>query len=358
MNRNSIDRGYEGRLPRTPSLEDESYMAFYEGVRNYAIVDMFPRAGEAAQQAVREAGIADDGADRSMAEIEPIVDKTPEVGVWKRVMRSQQQRAWSKIRESLYSDQAKYEAELAAAEAKAPGRLHIDPAFVTPEYAKREIHLQPGGYVGDTLAGYVFHHGTKIFYQGMNDQDELHEGVAALVVPPEGKLDRILDIGCSIGQATTALKQRFPQAEVSGMDVGEPMVRYAHKRAVDLGIDVHFAQGLAEDTKYPDGHFDAVLAYILFHEVPSSLFMTIIREMHRILRPGGVFTVVDAPNGSDFPLPNRIWMKYDAEYNCEPYSPAFVAADLPSLLKAAGFDVLDMPAQQLFLHRTVAKKPG
>lgn len=356
--KNSIDRGFEGRLPRTPLLEDESYMAFYEGVRNYAINEMFPRAGEAAQAAVADAGIKNDGADRSMAEIEPIVDKTPEIGVWKRIMRSQQQRSWSKIRDTLYSDQEKYEAQLKAAEAKAPGRLHIDPAFVTPEYAKREIHLQPGGYVGDSLAGFVFHHGTKLFYQGMNDQDELHAGVAALLVPPDGKLERIFDIGCSIGQGTTALKERFPQAEITGMDVGEPMVRYAHKRAVDLGIDVHFAQGLAEDTKYPDAHFDAVLAYILFHEVPSSLFLPIIREMHRILRPGGVFTVVDAPPAENQPLPNRIWMKYDAEFNCEPYSPGFIACDLPALLKQAGFEVLDMPAQQLFLHRIAAKKPG
>jgi ubiquinone/menaquinone biosynthesis C-methylase UbiE len=356
--KNAIDRGWDGRLPRTPLLEDESYLAFYEGVRNYAINEMFPRAGEAAQAAVAAAGIPDDGAARSMAEIEPIVDRAPAVGVWKRVMRSQQQRSWSKIRETLYADQAKYEAELDAAAAKAPQRLHIDPAFVTPDYAAREIHLQPGGYVGDSLAGYVFHHGTKVFYQGMNDQDELHQGIATLVVPPEGALTRVLDIGCSIGQVTTALKERFPAADIWGMDVGKPMVRYAHKRAVDLGIDVHFAQGLAEDTKFPDGHFDAVLAYILFHEVPSQLFLPIIREMYRVLRPGGVFTIVDAPNGSDFPLPNRIWMKYDAEYNCEPYAPAFVASDLPGMLREAGFELLDMPAQQLFLHRTVAKKPG
>lgn len=354
--KNSIDRGFDGRTPRTPLLEDESYMAFYEGVRNYAINEMFPRAGEAAQAAVREAGIPNDGAERSMTELEPIVDKTPEIGVWKRVMRSQQQRSWSKIRDTLYSDQEKYEAQLKEAEAKAPGRLHIDPAFITPDYAKREIHLQPGGYVGDTLAGYVFHQGTKVFYQGQNDQDELHAGVAALLVPPEGKLDRIFDIGCSIGQGTTALKDRFPQAEITGMDVGEPLVRYAHKRAVDLGVDVHFAQGLAEDTKYPDGHFDAVLAYILFHEVPSSLFMPIIREMHRILRPGGTFTVVDAPNENNHPLPNRIWVKYDAEFNCEPYAPAFVASDLRAMLKEGGFDVLDTPPAPMFLQRTVGKK--
>ena len=353
-----MDRGMSGVLPRTPTLEDESYLDFMEDVRNFAIREMFPVVGKQVEAAARKAGLADDGATAPYRELGAVADPLPLVGVWKRIMRSQQQITWNKIAATLHENPARYEAQLAEAERQRPNRLHYDPNFVVPDYAKLDIHLQPGGYCNDPLAGYIFHHGTKVFYQGDNDQDELHHQVADMVLTPEdGQVRRILDVGCSIGQATTALKQRFPDAEVWGLDVGLPLVRYGHKRAVDLGVDVHFIQGLAEDLKFDDGHFDSVLSYILFHEVPSRLFKPIIGEAFRVLRPGGTYTVVDAPNSKTLPAPNRLWLRFDAIYNCEPYSPAFVACDLPGLLEEAGFKDVQVESTPTFLTRTTCRKP-
>ena len=338
----NTDRGHIGLLPRTPRLEDESYLDFMESFRNHAIRGMFPRIMGLAGQA------AADG--RSP-------DESPYVRTWKRMMRSQQQQTWQKIQQSYHQDAARWEADLAAAERARPGRLHYDPDFVTPKYASLDIHLQPGGYVGDPRAGYVFHHGTKVFYQGDNDQDELHRMVVDHVRPPDdGRVLKVLDIGCSIGQCTTALKQRFPAAEVTGLDVALPLLRYAHKRATDLGVDVHFTQGLAEDMKLPSGQYDVILAYILFHEVPERLFAKILSEVHRLLRPGGTFTVVDAPNDTNLPPGNRLWLRFDARYNCEPYSPAFVASDFPGLLAQAGLRVTSRGPTPTFLTCTTAVK--
>ena len=128
-----------------------------------------------------------------------------------------------------------------------PERIHIDPDFVVPEYTRKEIHCQPGGYTDDPIGGAVFHYGTKVFYEGANDQDELHIELAEKATPPaDGKVARILDIGCSIGQATTVLADLYPNAEVWGLDVGAPMIRYAHMRAVERDKHVHFTQRLAE----------------------------------------------------------------------------------------------------------------
>ena len=330
-------RGYQGVLPRTPSLEDESYLGFMESLRNQNILQLFPKIAAFAH--------------------EPKAEEDPRVRLWKRLMRSQQQQTWEKLQQSFALQRVAYEAELVAAERARPGRLHTDPDFQVPTYATLDIHLQPGGYVGDSLAGYVFHHGTKVFYQGANDQDELHRQVVDFVSAPEsGEVKRVLDLGCSIGQCTTALKQRFPEAEVTGLDVGLPLLRYAHKRAVDLDIDVHFQQGLAEDTGLPSGQYDVILAYILFHEVPERLFKVILAEVSRLLRPGGRFTVVDAPNNRNLPAANKLWLKFDARYNCEPYSPAFVASDFQGLLQEAGLRVLESKPTPTFLHCTVAQK--
>lgn len=344
-------------MPRAPTLEDQSHLGFHESLRNFAIREMFPRVAEQAEQAATAAGLPANGREGPLKTLVDAADRLPLVGVWKRLMRSQQQRTWWKVRDTLLADAARYERELDEAEARNPGRLHYDPSFVVPRYARLPIHLQPGGYVGDKLAGYVFHYGTQVFYQGDNDQDELHKQVAANVeLPADGRIERVLDLGCSIGQATTALKERLPDAEVTGMDVALPLLRYAHKRATGLGIDVHFRQGLAEDTKLASGRFDVVLAYILFHEVPSRLFDPIVAEVARLLRPGGTFTIVDAPNGKSFPAGQRLWMQFDAQYNCEPYSPAFVATDLPALLQRHGLRVTHIGPTPTFLWRTTCVK--
>lgn len=355
-----MDRGTIGLLPRAPTLEDESHLGFYESLRNFAIRELFPVAAQRIGQAVEEAGLPDGGATAPLPQLLEATSPLPVVGAWKRIMRSQQQRTWTKVRDTLLADEAAHEQALLDAERKVPGRLHYDPAFEVPDYACREIHLQPGGYVGDrTVAGHVFHYGTQVFYQGDNDQDELHIDVASRVATPaDGQVSRILDLGCSIGQATTALKTRFPQAEVWGLDVALPLLRYGHLRAVNLDSEVHFKQALAEGTGFADGEFDAVLAYILFHEVPEALFPQIIAEAWRVLRPGGTFTIVDAPNGQAFPAPNRVWLEFDANHNCEPYSPAFVASDFRALLEAQGFNITHSGPTPTFLWCTQCEKPA
>ena len=356
MTETAIDRGTTGRLPRPPSLADESVLDYLEGVRNFSILHLFPKLAGSTDGLLAAAGV-----DRAanFDELRRVLDPVPAVGIWKRLMRSQQQMTWQRIREAVYQREAELECRLAEAANTAPDRLHYSPDFKVPPYATYEIHLQPGGYVGDALAGYVFHHGTKVFYQGANDQDELHKSVAALVRAPEdGQVGRVLDLGCSIGQATTALKDRFPDAEVWGLDVALPMVRYAHMRAVNAGANVHFVQQLAEQTDFPAAHFDAVLAFILFHEVPAHLFPRIIAEVFRVLRPGGAFTIVDAPHAANLPAANRLWVQFDSEFNGEPYALDFVSCDLLRLLTEAGFRISDRPATDMFLDCIQCVKPA
>ncbi len=200
-----------------------------------------------------------------------------------------------------------------------------------PGYAAHEIHIQPGGYVGDPLGGYVYQYGTDSFYHGVfpggNKQDKIHRGAAErLPLPADGKVRRILDLGTGIGQFAMALKERFPDAEVWALDVGAPMVRYAHMRAVDRGLDVNFIQGLASETGFPDDYFDIVTSYIMHHEVPGEISKAIFREAHRVARPGGYYYPIDFRSGRQAPRPSaymtvRIWR--DHRWNNERWSLEF-----------------------------------
>jgi ubiquinone/menaquinone biosynthesis C-methylase UbiE len=355
----SLDRGQLGVLPRPTRLADESYLEFLESFRDVLLTKMFPAMAEAGHARMTAAGLPLDDDTLPLPTIQAEFAKAPVVPTWQRFMRSQQEMMWRRTRASFAATGDAHLAHLEAAAAAGPGQLVVDPAFAVPDYARREIHLQPGGYTDDPLGGIVYHYGTKVFYQGGNDQDELHAELASLcATPDDGKVARVLDLGCSIGQGTIQLKSRFPQAKIWGLDVGLPMVRYAHARAASQNVDVNFIQALAEDMPFDDGHFDVVFAYILFHELPIDVIPAVLAEAYRVLRPGGKFVIFEFPSASQhLPPAFRFMIDYDSRDNCEPYSPGFVHADFRGMLTQAGFAVADgPPSRNSFLQSIVATR--
>ena len=360
MNEAGLERGQLGVLPRPVRLADESYLEFLESFRDVLLKQMFPAMSAAGHARLQAAGLPLDDDALPLPVIQHEFAKAPIVPAWQRFMRSQQEMMWRRTRASFGSTEAAHLDWLSAASTAGPGRLVVDPDFIVPEYARREIHLQPGGYTDDPIGGIVYHYGTKVFYQGGNDQDELHAELAELTTPPaDGRVANVLDLGCSIGQATIKLKARFADAEIWGLDVGLPMVRYAHARSAQQQVPVNFIQALAEDLPFSGGHFDIVFAYILFHELPIATIPEVLAEAFRVLRPGGQFVIFEFPSASQhLPPAHRFMIDYDSRDNCEPYSPDFVHADFRGLLTAAGFSVSDGPrSRNSFLQSIVATRP-
>ena len=362
-----MDRGSIGILPRPTTLADESYLEFVTTFRKMAIQQGFPTLaanGEAALAKAVAAGEVqvEEGKEIPLSEIKKVFHKIPFVPTWQRFVRSQQEMMWRRTRESFMAEADSVMARMAAAEEAHPERISYDKDFVPPVYTRCEIHCQPGGYTDDPLGGLVYHYGTKIFYEGFNDQDELHIELAEKAAKPaDGKIERILDVACSIGQATTVLKDLYPQAEVHGLDIGLPLIRYAHMRAVEREKDVFFKQALAEESGYPDEHFDMVLSYILFHEVPVKKMKEIVAEMFRVLRPGGTFAIYEFPSNDkgQVSASHRFMIDYDSKNNNEPYSPGFVASDFKGILEDAGFTVEQGPKlTNDFLQSLVATRPA
>jgi len=337
-------RGREGIFRRLPSLDVQSNQEFLTEIR------VFAQGGrgnmvEAARRRVREL-LAERGLDRraelSMEEVIAMVENDPTVMTSARLWLATQQLTWKGVKDLFDVNMDQCLSELKAAERAGPGSLQLNPNLNIPNYAKHEIHIMPGGYVGDPLAGYTYHYGTNNFFVGHNKQDENQTGIAAAApIPKDGKVRRILEIGCSIGQTTTALKRRFPEAEVWGLDVGGPMVHYAHMRSADLGTNVNYMQALAEDTGFPDDHFDMVVSYIILHEVPNSENTKIMKEVSRVLRGGGVYYPVDFYTSFDPPKDAygkfRRW--WDHRWNGEPWALEHMDYDLAGDLRAAGMAV-------------------
>jgi ubiquinone/menaquinone biosynthesis C-methylase UbiE len=204
----------------------------------------------------------------------------------------------------------------------------------------------PGGYAGeiapgDISTGAVYDRGVYLYAMGYMGpfNDDMGRSVANYIRRrmPEFKPRRILDMGCTVGHSTLPYKELFPDAEVWGIDVAAPQVRYAHARAAGLGREVNFAQMNAEKTRFEDGYFDLVVSHILLHETSGKAMPRIFKESHRLLRPGGYMIHADLPPFdkmdpfTQFILDNETW------YNNEPFWGAMRELDQIQLAKDAGF---------------------
>ncbi len=231
--------------------------------------------------------------------------------------------------------------------AKSKAKLDLPEGFETPRYVTAlDIHCMPGGYAtevtkDDVSVAVLYDRGVYLYAMGYMGplNDDMGRSVCNYVkrrlkgFSPK----RILDLGCTVGHATLPFKELFPDAEVWGVDVAAPQVRYAHARAAALGLDVNFAQMNAEKTSFPDGHFDLIVSHILLHETSGKAMPKIFKECARLLAPGGYMIHADLPPFdlmdpfTQFILDNETW------YNNEPFWGAMREMDQVKLAKDAGF---------------------
>ena len=94
-------------------------------------------------------------------------------------------------------------------------------------------------------------------------------------------------------QSTFPYCDIYPKANVVGLDYAAPMLKYGHRLAEERNKKIHFKQGHAEETGFEDESFDLVVAIWLFHELPLRHRIKFVT--FRVLRPGGVFAIMESP---------------------------------------------------------------
>lgn len=99
--------------------------------------------------------------------------------------------------------------------------------------------------------------------------------------------ERVLDIACGTGLVSLrAAAAVGPAGAVVGTDISEGMVQAARHNAAARGLgNIRFERCDAEAVPLPDGAFDVALCGLGLMYVPGPL--TALREMRRLLRPGG-----------------------------------------------------------------------
>lgn len=97
----------------------------------------------------------------------------------------------------------------------------------------------------------------------------------------------VLDLGCGIGAYHPGLEGKFRQ--LHGIDVSAQSVEVAKRKHPF----VEYASFDGGDLPYPEDRFDLAFTICVMHHVPPAHWRYFVREMHRVLKPGGLALVFE-----------------------------------------------------------------
>ncbi|MBI3782871.1 MAG: class I SAM-dependent methyltransferase [Deltaproteobacteria bacterium] len=164
--------------------------------------------------------------------------------------------------------------------------------------------------------------------------------VAALALQPT---DHVLEIGFGHGRTLDRVGRQLTTGLSAGIDLSETMVRMAARRCRDLitagRVTLH--QGDSAQLPFPDGHFNKVYSVHTLYFWPEPARH--LREIHRILRPGGCFVLGFSPRDDEnttAKFPAAIYRFYTGD-------------EVRTLLEEAEFQDINMIARSVS-SRTIA----
>lgn len=137
--------------------------------------------------------------------------------------------------------------------------------------------------------------GTREFFERIEAhryEKEWHIPAAANFASARGQ--RVLEIGCGLG--TDGAKFAQAGADYTGVDLTEAAIELARKRFELFGLKGRFQVADAENLDFPSDSFDLVYSHGVLHHTPD--IQAAIREMHRVLKPGGRAIVMLYHRGS------------------------------------------------------------
>jgi demethylmenaquinone methyltransferase/2-methoxy-6-polyprenyl-1,4-benzoquinol methylase len=142
---------------------------------------------------------------------------------------------------------------------------------------------------------------------------------------------KVLDLCCGSGQATQFLIKS--SQNVTGLDASPLSLNRARKNVPEA----QYVEAFAEQMPFADNLFDIVHTSVALHEMEQQQLRAILQEVHRVLKQGGVFTLVDfhAPTNPIFwPGLSLFLLLFETETAWE-----LIKTDLVSLLTGTGFEV-------------------
>jgi ubiquinone/menaquinone biosynthesis C-methylase UbiE len=165
----------------------------------------------------------------------------------------------------------------------------------------------------------------------------------------------VLDVGCGTGVLTRLAATVVGNEGVAiGIDPARKMIEVARRNAAREDSSAQFHLLAMEELPYEDGNFDGALASFMLHHLPPEVKRQGLREVYRVLRPGGRLLVVDL----DRPR-NVLWWLVAWPLLLMPMVAENLRGHIPQYLRDAGFQPVETKGHRFgLLTFWIAHKPS
>jgi ubiquinone/menaquinone biosynthesis C-methylase UbiE len=222
---------------------------------------------------------------------------------------------------------------------------HLDSPDL-PDYYRRTFHWQPDGWMSERSAQ-LYDAEVEFLFFGMADVLR-RRAIAAIASACREPGARVLDLGCGTGRLLQQLAVARPRAALHGVDLSR---FYLAEAARQLPPSVELHEANAESVPLPAESFDAITAVFLVHELPYEARRRVLVEARRLLKPGGIFAIVDSLQVCDVG-PGSWLLRTFPRYYHEPYFAEYTRHDLREMLEECGF--VAQPSRKAFLAKVAS----
>jgi ubiquinone/menaquinone biosynthesis C-methylase UbiE len=225
-----------------------------------------------------------------------------------------------------------------------------------PAYYRRTFHWQTDGYFSEHSAE-VYELGVELLFRGTADV------MRRQIIPPITRAVRaaggaarvkLLDVACGTGRTLHQIARAHPAMRLWGVDLSPAYVRIARRRLADVA-EIALAVENAERLPFADATFDAATSVYLFHELPRNARRNVVRELHRVVRPGGLVVLEDSAQPAESAEIESALRQFPRDFH-EPFYADYLADDLAAVLAAQGFEVTAVEPH-LVAKVVVARRP-
>ena len=220
-----------------------------------------------------------------------------------------------------------------------------------PRYYQQNFHFQTDGWLSERSAK-LYDTQVEVLFVGAANAMR-RQALVPLAQWMKGRDQRrlkLVDIACGTARFLREVKRAFPALPVVGLDLSEPYLREASRTLADLRAAA-FVNAKAEDLPFADASVDAVTSVFLFHELPPKVRRMVVREVARVLKPGGLFILVDSLQHGDTPGYDGLLDGFPTSFH-EPYYAGYLDEDLRALGEEAGLRMLG--AEPAWLSKVVS----
>lgn len=213
-----------------------------------------------------------------------------------------------------------------------------------PGYYMQNFHFQSGGWLTEGSAR-IYDTQVEVLFKGSANamRRQLLVPLRDFISGRDQRRLRLLDIGCGTGRFLRFVAQTFPRLASIGIDLSDTYLGEA-RRHLKNRHRTSLALAKGEELPFAGASFDCVTSLFLFHELPGEIRIQLVREMARVLRPGGRVLLLDSLQYGDVPDYDGLLDLFPQSFH-EPYFADYMGEDLRALFAAAGLRrVVEEPA--------------